>query len=197
MENAVLDTGLLEAFGAVFTMLLIFVIVYGFLTLTKFFGDRKGLYGLIAFSMAILSLVNPGILFMVGFMAPWFFLMIFLAFFILFILMIFGLKRDQMEEWELGANSTLRTWVISVTVIIFLVGLGVGFGQDSLGFTQDGAGNVTQPAANDVGEINTNVASDDFISNVVATLINPSVLGLIVIMLIGAFASYFLARPSM
>lgn len=193
MSEGVLDTGLLEAFGAVFTMLLIFVITYGFLTLTNFFGDRKGLYGLIAFTMAMLSLVNPGILFMVGFMAPWFFLMIFIAFFILFILMIFGLKREQLEEWEFGGNSSLRAWVITVTVIIFLVGLGVGFGQESLGFTQEGAENATQQPGG-VGEISTDVASDDFISNVVATLINPQVLGLIVIMLIGAFASFFLAR---
>lgn len=199
MTDGVLDVGILEAFGAVFTMLLIFVIVYGFLTLTNFFGDKKGLYGIIAFTVAVLSLINPGILFMIGFMAPWFFLMIFIAFFILFALMIFGLKREQMEEWELGANTTLRTTVITITVVIFLAGLAVGFGQDALGFTTDTAQNqtTTQPGPGGVGEVPTDVAGDDFLGNVVATFINPNVLGLIVIMLVGAFAAFFLARPSM
>lgn len=189
-HTGVLDLAIFEAFGAIFAIILIFVIVYGLLSISKILGERDGLYALIAFAIAILSLVNPGILVLVGFLAPWFFMLVFLAFFVLFILMIFGLQREDLRGWDTSSGGPLQTWVIIITILIFALGLGVAFGNDALQFTQE---NQTQPV-NETGEPPRDVASGDFFSNVVATLINPSVAGLLAVMLIGVFSSYLLAR---
>ncbi len=191
-----LDTGVLAYFSIIFTFLLIFVILYGLLTLAKPFGNNKnGLYAIIAFAFAILSISSGSILNLVTFVTPWFFMLIFISFFVLFVLMIFGLKADQIKA---GMSSELRTWVIILTVVILIFGIGATFGQQTLEEGRGGTGNnePRDPVVTPDPDDPPSTATDDFATNVMNALFNPQVLGLVVVMLVGAFAMFLLTKTT-
>ena len=202
-----LDIGLLGAVSTLFMVILIFVIVYGFLSWRKpFGGENQGLYALVAFGIAIISMTSRGFVTLIMTITPWFFTLIFIGFFILFILMMFGLKEKDLMA---GKTKELRTWVIILTVIIMLFGLGAAFGQTTL---EAGTGttpnNNGEPSTGEPGQIyygddfqettttttTARTASQDFADNVLATIFHPKVLGMIVILLVGAFAMFLLTK---
>ncbi|MGV8162782.1 MAG: hypothetical protein ACP5N2_05630 [Candidatus Nanoarchaeia archaeon] len=196
-----LDVGVIGYFRVIFAMILIFVIMYGFLSWTKPFGDKStGLYALISIAFAILSITSGSVLTLVSFMTPWFFVVIFVAFFILFILMIFGLKEKDLKA---GMTGELRTWVIIVTIVILLFGLGSAFGQKTL---EQGTGGTLSDPSTVQGTIGTGdnvtgspsaTATNDFSTNALNTLVNPQVLGLILVMLVGVFSIFLLAKGNL
>ncbi len=196
-----LDIGVLSYFRIIFSMILIFVIMYGFLSWTRPFGDKgSGLYALISVAFAILSITSKSVLQLISFMTPWFFVVIFIAFFILFILMIFGLKEKNLTA---GASSELRTWVIIITVVILLFGLGSAFGQGTLnrgtGTTSDGnetTGTTSLGTGSNITGSPENTATSDFGTNALNTLVNPQVLGMILILLIAVFAIFLLTTSA-
>lgn len=188
-----LDIGLLAVAAPIFGFLLIFIISYGFLIKSNIFGDNKGLYALISVCLAFIVLISDAVSILLLFMTPWFFVLIFIGFFILFILMMFGLKPEDLQA---GKTQELRTWVIILTVVIVLFGAGAVFGQSSLeagGFGGEEEQSQDRPP---VGESTTAVDTDDWGTNVVNTLINPQVLGLIAIMLIAVISMFLLTRTS-
>jgi hypothetical protein len=197
-----LDVGVLGYFRIIFAMILIFVIMYGFLTWTKPFGDKNtGLYALISIAFAILSISSGSVLTLVSFMAPWFFVVIFVAFFILFMLMIFGLKEKNLTA---GMGGELRTWVIIVTIVILLFGLGSAFGQKTLTQGTGGTGSDPSEVQGTVGTTSANItgtpsatATNDFQTNALNTLVNPQVLGMILVMLVGVFSIFLLAKGNL
>jgi len=200
-----LDIGLLGAVSSLFMIILVFVIMYGFLSWTKPFGDKnEGLYALIAFGFAIISMASKGFITLIMFVTPWFFTIIFIGFFILFVLMMFGLKQSDLTA---GKSSELRTWVIILTVVVLLFGLGAAFGQRTLDAGTEPKTIIT--STGEPGEIyygddyytettsttpTTTTASQSFGDNVMATIFHPKVLGMIVILLVGAFAMFLLTR---
>jgi len=198
-----LDIGVLNYFNVIFTLLLVFVIIYGFLSFIKPFGGNTGLYALVAFAFAVLSITSPGALALITFITPWFFVVIFIGFFILFILMMFGLKQSDLKA---GARSEFRIWPIIFAILILLFGLGHAFGQQTLnqgmGTTGiDTTGTDTSVTTdhltignNGVSGTADETATGDFGNNVLNTLVNPQVLGMIVVMLIGAFAMFLLTK---
>ncbi len=201
---AFLDVGILGYFRVIFTMILIFVIVYGLLAWTKpFGGSGTGMYALIAIAFAVLSITSTGVLALVSFMTPWFFVVIFVGFFILFMLMIFGLKDKDLTA---GKTPQLRTWVMIVTIVILLFGLGSAFGQKTLdqGTGTTGTTTTTTVTANGSGIGNTNItgapeatASSNFGTNALNTLVNPQVLGFIAIMLVAVFTVFLLTSSGL
>jgi hypothetical protein len=197
-----LDIGVLSYFRVIFAMILVFVIMYGFLSWTKPFGDKNmGLYALVSIAFAILSITSKGVLTMISFMTPWFFIIIFIGFFILFVLMIFGLKEKSLTA---GAGPELRTWVIIITVVILLFGLGSAFGQGTLnrgtGTDVNATGGTTTTSLSTPSNITgsaENTATSDFGTNALNTLVNPQVLGMILILLIGVFAIFLLTTTTL
>lgn len=203
-----LDIGILGVVSSLFMVILIFVIMYGFLTFTKPFGDKnQGLYSLIAIGIAFISMTSRGFLILIATITPWFFTLIFISFFILFILMMFGLKQKDLVA---GSRPELRTWVIILTVVILLFGLGAAFGQTTLEagtgvpINQNGTPSTGAPGQvyygddfdNDVILTPTTptTASTSFADNVMETIFHPKVLGMIVILLVGAFAMFLLTK---
>ncbi|MCC7574660.1 hypothetical protein KO361_03645 [Candidatus Woesearchaeota archaeon] len=201
-----LDIGLLGAVSSLFMIILVFVIMYGFLSWTKPFGDKnQGLYALIAFGFAIISMTSEGFITLIAYITPWFFTIIFIGFFILFVLMMFGLKQKDLVA---GTTSELRTWVIIITVVLMLFGLGAAFGQTTREATTGPTTltETTTPSTGEPGQIyygddytttTTTTRSSDpssFGEDVTATLFHPKVLGMIVILLVGAFAMFLLTK---
>ncbi len=188
--------------------------MYGFLSWRKpFGGENQGLYALIAFGIAIISIMSRGFVTLIATITPWFFVLIFVGFFILFILMMFGLKEKDLVA---GKTPQLRTWVIILTVVVMLFGLGAAFGQETL---EAGTGatptqDTTEPTPPSTGEpgsvyygddfeeettttTTTTTTGDDFADNVLATIFHPNVLGMIVILLVGAFAMFLLTQGNL
>ena len=192
---ALLQTGLFELVALIFGFLFLFALLYGLMVKVAFFGERNGLYAIIALALSMLIIVSGPVTGLILFMTPWLFVMIFVAFFILFTLMIFGLKIEDINASE----AQLYTWVIIVVVVILIFGLGNVFGQSTLEATTGSDGqsqeletptvNTGSASANDGG-----VATDDFGTNVISTLVNPNVLGLIALMLVALFSVLLLAR---
>lgn len=197
-----LDLGLLAFFVGIFIFLLSFVITYGFLSYRKPFGDGKeGLYGLLALAVAVIVTASRPIAGLVAFLAPWFFIILFLSFFGLFILSVFGLDPEKLGP---DVDKPLKNAVITVTVIVLIFGLSTVFGQETLEARPDVAdtpGNQTlepAPSTNTSGDGGIQLESQDttntgnFAQNMVNTLTHPKVLGMIAFMLIVAFAMFFL-----
>ena len=195
MATTLFDTQLLNFAALIFAVLLVFVITYGFLSKTKLFGEKNGLYGIVSLGLALMVLASAEVRGIVLFMMPWLFVVIFIAFFVIITLMIFGLKEEKLLA---GESVELRWTVLIILIILFMFAAGNVFGQSSLEQSSDGTTVSTEPS--EVRPAPTNVsrsvATDDFSTNVWNTFINPQILGFIAVMLIGMFAIILLTRTN-
>lgn len=217
-----LDIGILGYFSVIFAFLLVFVLMYGLLSWVKPFGEKQtGIYAIIGLAFSILSITNNNILRMIYFLTPWFFILLFIGFIIIFTLMLFGWDMKILSDRTTKTN--FKTYAIILVVVVIVFGIGNAFGQDTLeegqGMINNGNGQTTQtnysgtqttPTVTDVDPTNipdpTNrnpnsgtpesTATDDFGTNVLNTFVNPQILGLILIMFIGAFAMFFITKTN-
>lgn len=197
MVAETIDLGLLQFFVGVFIFLLTFVITYGFLTYRQIFGeDKEGLYGLLALAMAIIVVAARPVSALVAFLAPWFFIMLFVAFFGVFILSVFGLDID---EFGPGVDNRLRNLTITLSVILLIFGLSTVYGQETLEqgpgtSNPDGQVSPTVNASDDGVQLEAadTTNTGDFQQNLVNTITHPKVLGMVAFMLIVSFAMFFL-----
>ncbi|MCF7866079.1 hypothetical protein K9L67_00560 [Candidatus Woesearchaeota archaeon] len=215
-----LNIGILGYFSVIFAFLLVFVLMYGLFSWVKPFGEKQvGIYAIMALAFAILSVTNTNILRMIYFLTPWFFILLFIGFIILFTLMLFGWDMKTIADRTTKTN--FKTYAIVIVVVVIVFGIGNAFGQDTLnegqGITttdnnqiQTTTNTETIPTVTDVDPTaipdptNRNpksgtpegTATDDFGTNTLNTLVNPQVLGLILIMFIGAFAMFFLTKTN-
>ena len=213
-----LNLAFLGDVSIIFVFLFIYAIVFGLLEMGKpFKGENKGLHALIALGIAIMAVTFGPVVSLIRFLIPWFLVMALVIFFILFGFRIFAGDKD-VSDWVMRPKSPARNWIIIVTVIIMIFGLGQAFGQSTL---EEGAWDGTGPGPegyeevanaddnfdddynaddfiDDTGVGNNNVdgsrvATDDYGTNVLNTIVNPKVLGLIFVMLVGVFAMFFLS----
>ncbi|MFP4524554.1 MAG: hypothetical protein ACLFO2_04570 [Candidatus Woesearchaeota archaeon] len=197
---AVVSTEFLGNFSLVFTFLLAYVIVYGILELTKpFGGEKKGLHAMVAAAMSLLVIVSPTLVAMMNFMVPWFLILILFIFFVIFILKIFGGEGLDYSK-AVTEGRRIPTIIIIVSAIILIFGLANALGSETLQRGQwDGSQNSSSAPPSDTGDVadsnvtGSKVATSDFNTNMLNTLVNPKVLGLIMIMAVAVFAMFFLA----
>jgi hypothetical protein len=180
-----IDTSLLSSFRVIFPFLLVFCIFYAIFLKTKIFGENKGLGAISALSLAILSILFPVVREVISLMAPWF---VFLAFGILFIMMMFMIlgfnEGDIMGVFKSPRHDYLNVWIVGLGLLIFVGSLvsvvsdfgGVGETDFSRGY-EEGTGEVSQQ-------------ENDFWD----TLVHPNVLGMILVLLVGAFTVSRLAN---
>ena len=208
MATTFAGLGLLGKFSIVFVILLVYVVVFGLLEYISLFGkDKKGLHGLVALAIAFLTAVSGTASYVIQHLATWFFVFGFFIVLILLMLGIFGLKEKEFST--VVQSPKVYTWIIIVAIIIAFFALGKAFGQKLLESGQGEntlpteTGGTTEPTAGvdtSTGEVLPRTAaqgsttSSDFGSNVLQTFISPPVLGLILIMMIGAFSITFITR---
>lgn len=202
---SILDAGLAGIFSAVFVWLLVYAIVYGFLTWKKPFGDNKGSYAIVAVCIAFLMAVAPPARTLVLTVAPWYVAFGIVIFFILFLVTMFGV--DPAKDFpKIIGDSNAQTWFIIICVVIAIAGLAAVFGQSSLnqqpnlpapsidtdgdGIPDSGSYVGTAPEPGMPGS----TATGDFGTNLLNTLVHPKVLGLAATFLIAAIAVYFLSK---
>mgnify|MGYP006292350407 CR=1 FL=1 len=135
MESTFVDLGLFGGLSAIFTFILIFVIVYGLLTVQRLFkvGDgEKGLYALIALSTALLATFSGVAVEFIAFLTPWFTVFIIFIFFVFFIFRMWAGDDENYFQDALKNNNGLRWTLIVVAILILIAALSNTFGQGLL-----------------------------------------------------------------
>ncbi|MBS3151426.1 hypothetical protein J4443_03555 [Candidatus Woesearchaeota archaeon] len=135
---SLLDSGLGEFLIPIFLFILIYAIIYAALSKTKFFGDSININAIIAFAMAALFAAMPGAMEFISVIAPWFIIMVMVAFSVLLIFMFGGLKGDVIES--IFKNTTVYWTIIILSIIIVVGGLTVVYGPFFVGGTPEGEG---------------------------------------------------------
>ncbi len=183
------DIALLSNFSIIFTFLIVFAIVFAMLEFLKIFGDNKPIHAVIALSAAMVMIFSKGAVEVINFMVPWFMILVIVATFGIIGYKLFAGPGADLSILHQGTS--LRSWVIAIVAIIFLIALAQTFGQDIGPYL--GEPNVTQKEALDPGAV-PSTATESFAENLTATLFHPRVLALVVIILIATFAIVFLAQ---
>jgi hypothetical protein len=192
-----LEIGLLEHFGPLFVVLIIFLILFGLMEYVKAFGEgKRGLHAIIALMVALLFLASKAATTMVNLMVPWFMVLVIFVFFVMFVVRMFGVGEGDMKT--LIKDSNVYPWIIVFALLILFVGLGTVFGQ---GLLESGSGKTptTTNYTDGTGISNpdsgtTSTATPSFATNALNTLRNPKVLGLIFVLIVAAFALLFLTK---
>jgi len=186
-----LDLGFLDYFSILFVFLFVLFTVYGMLKYTKLFGDNEGLYAIIALAVAALFvLFKPAReIFIIA--SPWFVILFVFIFFVMIAMSFIGVGGGNIGK-ELSKSRYYRTvvyWIIAIGIIIMMYSFSQVIGQDVgpyLGNESDDTNTVSRTGDNLRGD--SGVGTDDFNTNLGATIFHPKVLGLLVILLIASFS---------
>jgi len=186
-----LDISIIQNFSAIFTFILIFVIIYGLLESFKVFGDgKRGSHALIAVIIGFLVSMSSGVTAVIQTFTPWFTILIIVIFFILFGVRMFGVDSGTITKAFMN-NKSILTWIIILSAVILLFSLGSGFGQTALDQGQKGGTAIS----NTTGNVTTPTDTGSFSQNLYNTLYHPKILGLILIMLVVVIAMLLLTDP--
>jgi hypothetical protein len=180
-----MDISVLKHFSVIFSFLIVWIIMYAIFTWGKFPGDNQGLHAVLAFAIAMLVLLYKPAIDIINNAVPWFVVMFIFIVFILISFKIFNTSNDAIFD-ALKGNRLIVNWLIGISVIILIVSASQVFGQNAL---VAGTGGGSTTLTNSTGS----TGSENFNQNVTATFFHPKVLGLIAILLIGAFTINFLA----
>ncbi len=181
------DMSLFQSFSSLFAFMFVFVIVFGILELRNFFKS-SGLHALVALFISALVATSSNVMPMIAWMTPWFVMLLVFFMFLILIVRFIGVSEEGFIA-GLGGKSGVTISMLLVMAIIFAAALGHIYGQQALELTT-GSQNMTAAtgAPATVGE--------SFQENVAEVFFHPKVLGLIIILLIGAFTVRLMANPS-
>ncbi|MBN2142405.1 hypothetical protein JW711_03675 [Candidatus Woesearchaeota archaeon] len=206
-----LDVGILEHFGSIFVVIILFAIVFGILEAKKPFGDAsKGLNAILALFVAALFLVSSEASGMIKVLVPWFVVVIIFIFFVMLMFRMFGVEDNTFVK--VVGTSQVYIWIIIFAILVMMGALGNVFGQSFLeaggggntviGQPSSGAEVVIGPDGEPVSipvstasASTTSTTTSNFTVNLMNTLRHPKVLGMIFVLLTGAFLMIFLTKP--
>ena len=123
---SLLDFGLMEFILPVFIFILVYAIIFGVLQKIKVLGDSKNLNGWVAFALAALFAIMPGAMEFVTVIAPWFTILVILAFSFLLVFMFMGVTTEQIEK--LATDNVVIWTVIIIGIFIIIGGLTAVYG---------------------------------------------------------------------
>ncbi len=184
--------------------MLFFVGGFGVINKVNPFGDKKT-YGLLAFLIALIMVMTPKAIGVVMTATPWLVLIVMLGFFFIFYAMMFGVDQKGITSIMTGTG---KGWLITLVVIVVLFAVGSAFGPSLTKLSvPDASSNAnppidpSEPVMDAQGNIvpagsltpvsgagvpgSSGVATNDFSTNLIFTLINPKVLGMIFLFLLG------------
>jgi hypothetical protein len=134
-----LDTGLLEFLLPIFSILFVYAILFGVLQKSKFISESGNINGWVAFFLAALFAIMPGAMQFISVIAPWFVVMLLIAFSFVLIFLFLGVKLEKITEIT-QSDATVRWTIIILSVIILIAGLTSVFGPLFGTPTSDGGG---------------------------------------------------------
>ena len=122
----ILDAALLGLITPILIFLFLFAVMYGLLQKIKFFGDNKNFNAIIAFSVALLTMIIPETRVVVSNFTGWFALLAMLVLFIFIFFLFLGVKHETLAD--VAKEGTFVTFVVIFIIILFLVALTKAFG---------------------------------------------------------------------
>jgi hypothetical protein len=162
---SLLDSGIGEFLIPVFIFILVYAIIYAILQKVKILGDSLNINAMAAFVLAALFAMAPGAMEFIAVIAPWFVVMVLVAFSIILIFMFGGVKEGNIET--IFKDSTVYWTILIFSIIIIIGGLTAVYGPFLLGGPpagSEGAGGIHR------------------------TIFNAKVLTTVIILIIFAFA---------
>jgi hypothetical protein len=169
-----LDASLLNGFSAIFAFILVFAMLYGLITFTKVFKLSNGLASLVAFCLAILTVMSPTVVKVIKVITPWYVLFMFIL-----LLIIIG---TYMVGGSLDKVAHTRAYVITIvtiSVFIFLAGLGQVF----LGSALSGPQTAIDINGNEVP-----VARPYFLD----IILDPKIIGIFCLLIVCGMTMFFM-----
>ena len=189
-----LDVGLTQHFAVIFTVLLVFVLIFALLEKSKILGENKGLHSLIALCLALMMLFIPGVIQVVALMAPWFVMIFLFIIFFMFLLLAFGIKWERIMEYAMSDWETPHWFLLIIGLVIFIGALGAVYGGAMLPFSaEEGAAEQVSVAE---GEEGLTTDTGDFNRNVGRVIFHPKTIGIVFLLMVGSFAIRLLAGRS-
>ncbi len=201
-----MDVGLLDYFGSIFLFLMVFAVSYGLLSMSKFFKDvpgKNGLYAIVSLAVSFFIVMFKPASDIIRVMVPWATVLLIVSFLILFIVKTFN--QDESMINKLIFDKGVYWTIITIFIIIIIASFSSTFGQSLLSKQvegEDGTTIVYDENANVTATSKVDLVRDfeqgttgssNFGDNVLMTLVNPKVLGLILMMLIGLFTIMLLS----
>jgi hypothetical protein len=205
-----LDAGILAYFGPVFVILFLFIIIYGILEYIKPFGASKmGLHAILALAVSLVFMMSGLSVNVVKSMVPWFLVAIIFLFFVIIMIRMFNVGEGDLRA--IISNTSVYPWIVIFAIIVLLASLFSAFGQTVLekGTGTNGGGTTNYTAGGTAGGGSggssvlipdtpgtRSTTTSSFSTNLMNTLRNPRVLGMVFIFLVGAFAMFFLTKAA-
>lgn len=198
MATTFIDVSLLTGTQFIFSFVLVWIIVYVVLGITKIFESQKHLQGLLAVFIALLTLTSPKVLAVVSLIVPWFAIMFVFITLVMLGIMIFGVKMDDITKYIMDKENPIQNFVIIIAVIILLGGVGAVFfsGTPSAnqGTTVLQTNTGTQTVITSSGTTTTGDVGGVGAGALLATLFHPKLLGAIFVLLLGLFTVLLLVK---
>ncbi|MBR9683224.1 hypothetical protein GOV03_01670 [Candidatus Woesearchaeota archaeon] len=170
-----LDVGLFQYFNVIFSVLLIFSIMFAILHKTKVLGENVTINAIVAIAVSLMTLLSQDVIDLINFIAPWFVLVFIFVILLILMYQLFGATEKDVFG-ALKSEKTIQWAIFGVSMIILVAGFGHVWGEE-----------LAQQAMG--GEVSEDGA---FEQNVYSIVFNPKVLGIIFIFVIAIFAIAFL-----
>jgi len=115
-----LDVGILAKFNIIFPFLLILIASYVFLTKTSWFKGKEAIAFVIAFILALMTLLSPITVRTINMMAPWFILFLVFVLFLLMAYQTVGVPESTITEiiTKSKYSKDIFWWVLVIALII-------------------------------------------------------------------------------
>ena len=180
-----LDLGLLSHFSIIFPILLVYALVLGVLTYTKFLGDNKVIHNLISIVIALSISFSPMVATVINTMTPWIILILVLVMFLLMAYKFMG-ATDADISHVLTRDRTIVVWIMIIFMIIMIASISKLYFAEAPVVSGEGAVAVEGEEAVGRG-----------VGAFWATIFNPKVIGVIMVMLIAVFAIVLLSKEEL
>lgn len=160
--------GLLGNFSPIFTFLLIFAIIYSVLERTELVDDNKSIQAIIATALALLAVTSETVTKLIQFTAPWFILAFIMILMLILIYRTVGVSEESIVNY-IEKDRAINWVLIGIALTITMVGVFQVFGEWAL---QETAKNTTQTG---------------FQQNLINTVFNSQMLGLLLVFGLAVF----------
>ncbi|MBT3408963.1 hypothetical protein HOK68_01775 [Candidatus Woesearchaeota archaeon] len=200
----VLDLSLIQYFLPILLFLIIWAVLYSLLKNKQYISDKDSINSLIAFIASLLIVIESNSVLFLGTLLPIFLFIAVATIFFLLIFSFIGWESKSLNE-EVESNSIITWVVVVIGFLIVAYSAGQIFGQQLLesrnpdGVPSDIKNEYGLNEKNNIINSNNNeiksTGTGDFFSNLTNTLFNPKVLGMLLILIVGALVIIMLSIP--
>ncbi|MEK6857492.1 MAG: hypothetical protein AABX39_02800 [Nanoarchaeota archaeon] len=172
-----LDLGLLKQFDVLFPFLFVLVIVFAVLYRTTTFKEKPGLAAIIAFLLAIMTVVSPVAPIAtksINLMAPGFIILFIFITFLMLVYQTFGVKEESITK--LITDSEYSNTIVMILLVISVI---IAAGAISKSYSEE----KQFTKLTEIGTITPSAEESEFWQ----TVFHPKILGTVLFLLIALF----------